>query len=198
MSYRFLCELDNLIPDKSLNESLLSPNNSFTYFFVSSINLICTCATFSTAPELTGEIGEEVQVPGPVIFLPYLSGERTPYNDAEIRGQFLNLSHRTDRADMTRAILEAVAFAFRDSLEALAAAGTKLDRVMAVGGGSSSAYWLQVLADVLNVQVDLPKDGDFGAAFASAVGEACAAFRAPSADEVLPWLLGAAPATPLP
>jgi len=124
--------------------------------------------TDKTPPELTGEIGDEVLVPGPVIFLPYLSGERTPHNDADIRGQFLNLSHLTDRADMTRAILEAVAFAFRDCLEALAIAGTKLDRVMAVGGGSSSAYWLQVLADVLDMPVDLPKDGDFGAAFGAA------------------------------
>lgn len=124
--------------------------------------------TDKTPPELTKEIGTEVQVPGPVIFLPYLSGERTPHNDAEIRGQFLNLSHRTGRADMTRAILEAVAFAFRDSLEALAVAGTKLDRVMAVGGGSASPYWLQVLADVLDMPVDLPKDGDFGAAFGAA------------------------------
>ncbi|MGR3662684.1 MAG: xylulokinase [Paracoccaceae bacterium] len=124
--------------------------------------------TDKTPPELTGEIGDQVRVPGPVIFLPYLSGERTPHNDADIRGQFLNLSHLTDRADMTRAILEAVAFAFRDCLEALAVAGTKLDRVMAVGGGSSSAYWLQVLADVLEMPVDLPKDGDFGAAFGAA------------------------------
>ena len=89
--------------------------------------------TDKTPPELTAEIGDEVQAPGHVIFLPYLSGERTPHNDAEIRGQFLNLSHRTDRADMTRAILEAVAFAFRDSLEALAVAGTQLDRVMGCG-----------------------------------------------------------------
>ncbi|MGJ8583646.1 MAG: xylulokinase [Marinosulfonomonas sp.] len=124
--------------------------------------------TDMTPPKLTGEIGTEVKVPGPVIFLPYLSGERTPHNDAEIRGQFLNLSHRTTRADMTRAILESVAFAFRDSLEALAVAGTKLDRVIAVGGGSASPYWLQVLADVLNMPVDLPKDGDFGAAFGAA------------------------------
>jgi xylulokinase len=139
--------------------------------------------TDKTPPELTAEIGDEVQAPGHVIFLPYLSGERTPHNDAEIRGQFLNLSHRTDRADMTRAILEAVAFAFRDSLEALAVAGTQLDRVMAVGGGSSSSYWLQVLADVLNMPVDLPKDGDFGAAFGAARFGLIAATGA-SADDI--------------
>ena len=60
-------------------------------------------------------------------FLPYLSGERTPHNDAAIRGAFTGLGHETGRAALTQAVLEGVAFAFRDSLEALRAAGTELD-----------------------------------------------------------------------
>jgi len=119
------------------------------------------------ASQLTGELGEALRAPG-VTFLPYLSGERTPHNDATIRGAFAGLSHHSDRAHLTQAVLEGVAFAFRDSLEALKAAGTTLQRVMAVGGGSRSAYWLKAIATALGLPVDLPAEGDFGAAFGAA------------------------------
>lgn len=118
--------------------------------------------------ELTAPLGETIRAPGSVTFLPYLSGERTPHNDAQIRGAFAGLGHEADQLAMTRAVLEGVAFAFRDSLEALGQAGTKLDRVTATGGGSQSRYWLKVLATVLDMPVDLPADGDFGAAFGAA------------------------------
>tara|TARA_R100001129_G_scaffold184634_1_gene170051 strand:- start:2625 stop:4079 length:1455 start_codon:yes stop_codon:yes gene_type:complete len=118
--------------------------------------------------ELTSPLGTNVKAPGSVTFLPYLSGERTPHNDAQIRGAFAGLGHEADQNAMTRAVLEGVAFAFRDSLEALGQAGTKLDRVTATGGGSQSRYWLEVLATVLGMPVDLPADGDFGAAFGAA------------------------------
>lgn len=124
------------------------------------------CGT--TAAELTGELGKELQPASGLTFLPYLSGERTPHNDAKIRGAFVGLDHSHDCRAMTRAVLEGVAFALRDSLEALAAAGTKLDRVMAVGGGTRSDYWLKLVASVLNLPLDLPQDGDFGAAFGAA------------------------------
>ncbi|NKB53522.1 MAG: xylulokinase [Rhizobiaceae bacterium] len=124
------------------------------------------CGT--SAADLTGELGTELQSPSGITFLPYLSGERTPHNDAKIRGAFLGLDHGHDRKQMTRAVLEGVAFALRDSLEALAAAGTNLERVMAVGGGTRSTYWLELVASVLNLPLDLPQDGDFGAAFGAA------------------------------
>jgi xylulokinase len=120
------------------------------------------------AAALTKEIGEDLQAPGSAIFLPYLGGERTPLNDAAIRGGFAGLGHESDRPALTRAVLEGVAFAFRDSLEALAQAGTALERVTAIGGGSRSAYWLKLMATVLDLPVDLPADGDFGAAFGAA------------------------------
>ena len=101
-------------------------------------------------------------------FLPYLSGERTPHNDAAIRGSFTGLGHESDRAALTQAVLEGVAFAFRDSLEALRAAGTELSRVTAIGGGSRSRYWLKAIATALGMPVDIPADGDFGAAFGAA------------------------------
>jgi xylulokinase len=118
--------------------------------------------------ELTDELGDTLNAPSGVTFLPYLSGERTPYNDAAIRGSFAGLSHQTDRAAMTQAVLEGVAFAFKDNLEALKEAGTTLHRVTAIGGGSRSIYWLKVIATALGIPVDIPADGDFGAAFGAA------------------------------
>ena len=88
--------------------------------------------------ELTEELGDKPKGPDKVIFLPYLSGERTPHNDAAIRGAFAGLGHESGRAAMTQAVLEGVAFALRDNLEALRAAGTELMRVTAIGGGARS------------------------------------------------------------
>ncbi|TIU17844.1 MAG: xylulokinase, partial [Mesorhizobium sp.] len=72
------------------------------------------------AGELTAELGDTLKAPTGVSFLPYLSGERTPHNDSAIRGAFTGLAHESSRAVLTRAVVEGVAFAFRDSLEALA------------------------------------------------------------------------------
>ncbi|ASY57680.1 xylulokinase [Sinorhizobium sp. CCBAU 05631] len=124
--------------------------------------------TGRSAADLTGELGDTLKAPGSVSFLPYLSGERTPHNDAAIRGVFSGLGHESSRAALTQAVLEGVSFAIRDSLEALRAAGTTLDRVTAIGGGSRSRYWLKSIATALALPVDLPADGDFGAAFGAA------------------------------
>ena len=120
------------------------------------------------AGELTAELGQKRRAPTGVSFLPYLSGERTPHNDSTIRGSVIGLAHESSRAVLTQAVLEGVAFAFRDSLEALEKAGTTLSRVTAIGGGSRSRYWLKAIATALQVPVDIPADGDFGAAFGAA------------------------------
>jgi xylulokinase len=124
--------------------------------------------TGKSAGELTGELGDALKAPTGVTFLPYLSGERTPHNDAKIRGAFIGLGHESDRAVLTQAVLEGVTFAIRDSLEALKSAGTKISRVTAIGGGSRSRYWLSSIATALGMPVDIPADGDFGAAFGAA------------------------------
>ncbi|TCA31430.1 xylulokinase [Rhizobium leguminosarum bv. viciae] len=124
--------------------------------------------TGKSAADLTGELGETLKAPTGVTFLPYLSGERTPHNDAVIRGAFIGLEHESSRVVLTQAVLEGVAFAIRDNLEALRSAGTGISRVTAIGGGSRSRYWLTSIATALGVPVDLPADGDFGAAFGAA------------------------------
>ena len=122
----------------------------------------------TSAADLTSELGDELKAPTSVTFLPYLSGERTPHNDAKIRGVFTGLGHESSRVVLTQAVLEGVTFAIRDNLEALKSAGTSISRVTAIGGGSRSKYWLQSIATSLGVPVDIPADGDFGAAFGAA------------------------------
>ena len=121
-----------------------------------------------SAADLTRELGDELKSPTSVTFLPYLSGERTPHNDAMIRGVFTGLGHESSRVVLAQAVLEGVAFAIRDNLEALRSAGTSISRVTAIGGGSRSKYWLKSIATSLGVPVDIPQDGDFGAAFGAA------------------------------
>ncbi len=120
-----------------------------------------------SAEALTAELGDTLQAPGPV-FLPYLSGERTPHNDARIRGALTGISHQSDRPAVTAAILQGVAFAFRDSLEALRAAGTDVEYLQAAGGGSRSDIWLRTIATALDVPVAVSGAGDVGAAFGAA------------------------------
>ena len=120
------------------------------------------------APKLTSALGTKLTGPSPALMLPYLSGERTPVADAQVRGLVMGLGHESDHKTLTHAALDAVAFAFRDSLEALKDAGTEVKRVTAVGGGSKSELWLKIIATVLGVPVDLPAAGDVGGAFGAA------------------------------
>jgi xylulokinase len=119
------------------------------------------------AQHLTAELGR-LEAPGHTLFLPYLGGERTPLNDARIRGAFVHLEHSTDRQAATRAVLEGVTFALRDCRDALAATGTKFQSLLALGGGSRSDYWLEAIATALGQPVSLPVAGDFGGAFGAA------------------------------
>ncbi len=105
---------------------------------------------------------------GTALFLPYLSGERTPHNDGTIRGAFAGLSHDTDRAAMTRAVLEGVAFSFRDCLDALAASGTTITEADVIGGGSRSRAWVGIIASVLGIPLHLLAEGEYGGAFGAA------------------------------
>ncbi|MAQ85107.1 MAG: xylulokinase [Maritimibacter sp.] len=119
------------------------------------------------AAALTSALAD-LQAPGKTTFLPYLGGERTPLNDSAVRGAFLGLEHATDTAAATRAVLEGVTFAIRDCRDALAATGTDIASLLAVGGGARSTYWLQAIATALGTPVDLPVAGDFGGAFGAA------------------------------
>lgn len=109
-----------------------------------------------------------VSGPSKLTFLPYLSGERTPHNDTDVAGAFLGLGLDTTATDMTQAVMEGVCFAMRDCLEALKTTGTTLDEILAIGGGTRSEFWLHTMANVLNLRLAIPKQGDFGAALGAA------------------------------
>jgi xylulokinase len=123
--------------------------------------------TGQTAGALTADLGA-VTAPSKTLFLPYLGGERTPHNDAVMRGQFLHLDHATDAKAAARAVLQGVSFAFADCKTALAATGTHIERALVLGGGAKSAHWVAMLATTLNIALDVPRAGDFGAALGAA------------------------------
>ena len=112
-----------------------------------------------------------------VFFLPYLMGERSPLNDTDARGTFIGLSMDTTRADMVQAVLEGVAFAVRDSFEVARSLGIKISRSMLCGGGAKSPLWRTILANVLNIPLDIPQTEEgpgYGAAMLAMVG--CGAY----------------------
>lgn len=115
----------------------------------------------------------DIDIENGLYFLPYLMGERSPHNDPDARGVFwgLNLTHT--RAAMTRAVIEGVSFALRDSFEIVKSLGQTIDEVRINGGGSKNDFWCQMIADVLNTKVvKLETDAGpaYGAAILAAVG----------------------------
>ena len=90
-----------------------------------------------------------------VYYLPYLMGERSPYNDPDARATFIGMTMDTTREDMTQAVLEGVAFALRDSFEVARSLGITIGRTKICGGGAKSPLWKKIIANVLNISVDV-------------------------------------------
>lgn len=101
---------------------------------------------------------------GPELFLPYLSGERTPHNDPHVRGAFLGLDHDTSGASLAAAVLEGVAFALADGLAVMRDAGTSIERLSVIGGGARSHYWGRIIASALEVDLHYIDGGEVGPA----------------------------------
>ncbi|MCB8576376.1 xylulokinase [Dorea formicigenerans] len=108
-----------------------------------------------------------------VFYLPYLMGERSPHNNPNARAMFLGMSMDTTRADMTQAVLEGVAFGLRDSLEVAKSLGIQIDRTKICGGGAKSPLWRKIIANVMNLKVDVIESEEgpaLGGAMLAAVG----------------------------
>lgn len=108
-----------------------------------------------------------------VFYLPYLMGERSPHNNPDARAMFIGMSMDTTRADMTQAVLEGVAFALRDSLEVAKSLGIRIERTKICGGGAKSPLWKKMIANIMNLKVDVIESEEgpaLGGAMLAAVG----------------------------
>ena len=113
-----------------------------------------------------------------VFFLPYLMGERSPHNDPLARAAFVGMTMDTTREEMTQAVLEGVAFGLRDSLEVARSLGIQIERTKICGGGAKSLLWKKIIANVMNLKVDVIESEEgpgYGAAILAAVG--CGAYE---------------------
>ena len=117
-----------------------------------------------------------------VFFLPYLMGERSPHNDPNVRGTFIGMSMDTTREELTQAVLEGVVFGLRDSFEVAKSLGIQIDRTKICGGGAKSPLWRQMVADILNIRVDIPESEE-GPAMGGAMLAAVACGEYASVEE---------------
>ena len=124
--------------------------------------------------ELVAGAGEVPAGSDGLLFLPYLTGERSPHPDPLARGAFVGLTLASDRRHLTRAVLEGVAFGLRDGLDLMIEAGMPApSTIRASGGGTSSPVWRQILADVLGAEiatVNTTEGAAYGAGLLAAVG----------------------------
>jgi xylulokinase len=102
------------------------------------------------------------------LFLPYLSGERTPHNNVDASGVFFGLTHETDAAQLGYAVIEGVCFGLRDAMHAIESTGTQIGPLAVVGGGARSRYWADLLASVLNKPIRLVEGSELSAAIGAA------------------------------
>ena len=111
---------------------------------------------------------EKSAVNSEAIFLPYLSGERTPHNDAYAKGVFWGLNHNDNQITLAKAVVEGVSFALADGIDVLHETGVKADNIALIGGGAKSAYWRQLLADISDKTIEYRTGGDVGPALGAA------------------------------
>jgi len=140
--------------------------------------ILSAASCLSWVTQLTGYENEQALLdditqcdftqPNNVIFLPYLSGERTPHNSSTAKGIFFGLDHNSDASTLGRAVLEGVAYAFADCQQVLLDTGTIINEVSVIGGGAKSPLWGKILASVLNKPLTYRDGGEVGPAFGAA------------------------------
>ena len=132
--------------------------------------------------------GEQKEIKGngnnPIYFLPYLMGERSPHNDPNVRGAFLGLGMETTRTQMAEAVFEGVAFGLRDSFEIARTLGIEIQKTKLCGGGAKSPIWQQILANVLDMEIELLETEE-GPALGGAILAAVACGEYASVEEAV-------------
>lgn len=134
----------------------------------SCIDWVAKLTGAANAPELFTRAESTGPARGKELFLPYLSGERTPHNDALVRGAFLNLDYETTPGTLAQAVLEGVAFALADGLDALRDAGTEVQQLAVIGGGARSAYWGRIISAAVETRLVYLRGGEVGPALGAA------------------------------
>ncbi len=122
----------------------------------------------SDVASLIARAEAETDGPASEIFLPYLSGERTPHNDPNAKGVLFGITHETNPAGLMRAVMEGVAFAFADGQDVLLEAGAEIGNVSVIGQGAKSAFWGKILASALNRPLRYLEGGEVGPAHGAA------------------------------
>lgn len=166
-------------PGEFVLTSALSTSGSITSWFREHFAKELPQATFADTGDAHAQLSREAEKSPPgargLLLLPYFSGERSPFNDPLARGVISGLSLSHERGDLYRAVLEATAFGIRHNLDAMAECGTRVRRATAVGGGTASRLWVQIVSDVTGLAQDIPDrlmGASYGDAFlaANAVG----------------------------
>ncbi len=125
-----------------------------------------------TGQESVGQMLEDVErnanPDSKVVFLPYLSGERTPHNDPNAKGVFFGMTHSTNKSDLALAVLEGVSFALADGLDALHSVSRVPEEISLIGGGARSGYWRQMLSDIFGIKLVYRAGGEVGPALGAA------------------------------
>ncbi len=134
----------------------------------SCLNWVAELTGASSVPEMIADLEAGVDIASEVIFLPYLSGERTPHNDPNAKGVFFGMTHKTTKLELAQSVLEGVGFALADGLDALHATGVEPDEISLIGGGARSEYWRQMLADIFNKKLVYRAGGEVGPALGAA------------------------------
>lgn len=146
-----------------------------TWHLMSVMLSAASCLDFTAAltgyadvPAMLADAEQAGTKPSLPYFLPYLTGERTPHNNPSAKGVFFGLDATTNRVDLANATLEGVGLGLLDGLDALEATGVSLGEITVIGGGSRSAYWLQMLADIFGRPLCQREGGEVGPALGAA------------------------------
>lgn len=134
----------------------------------SCLSWVAELTGFENVGEMISEVAEKADESSQVVFLPYLSGERTPHNNPNAKGVFFGMTHSTTKLELAQAVLEGVGFAFADGFDALHVTKNIPDEVSLIGGGARSEYWRQMLADIVEMPLVYRQGGEVGPALGAA------------------------------
>ena len=132
------------------------------------LDWVTQLAGFKNVVEAAAAAEARGMLPQTPIYLPYLSGERTPHNDPYARGVFFGLTSETTGADLVHAVLEGVALAFADGMDALLESGGEIGDISVTGGGARLPYWGRILASAIDHPLTYREGGEVGAASGAA------------------------------